>query len=308
MFKKNLYRVCFGLAALATLGATTVLFAQDDDATKAKRPLSVRSIRPFQRSEKSTSQAPNLYDKKSDEFDYFREELGRSETSTKTKKRLQEIESRVTYADPMDKPAYDGSKFINIYDDVYVDGEPFEDPTDPDVAYSADENNILAIAAAALDISAQAISLQAGVSAGSANSMNSGKGSGSDMGSTVGPPHPMPNVGEMAAVGSMSSFDELSASGELNGPGAATSGSKSGGAAAVEPSKHDDTKMVFPEDLESPYKAEAKAIADEAFDFFKADREFKPKPQTSGSGMGYGPGPGMVGPGPGPGMVDPGPH
>ena len=156
MFKKNLYRVCFGLAALATLGATTVLFAQDDDATKAKRPLSVRSIRPFQRSEKSTSQAPNLYDKKSDEFDYFREELGRSETSTKTKKRLQEIESRVTYADPMDKPAYDGSKFINIYDDVYVDGEPFEDPTDPDVAYSADENNILAIAAAAPDISAQA--------------------------------------------------------------------------------------------------------------------------------------------------------
>ena len=304
MFNKKLYRVCFGLAALATLGATTVLFAQDETAAQTKRPLSVRSIRPFQRSEKPANQAPNLYDKKSDEFDYFREELGRSETSSKTKKRLQEIESRVVYADPMDKPAYDGSKFVDIYADVYVDGQPFEDPNDPDVAYFADENNILAIAAQALDQGTQALSLVAGVSAGSANSMNNGMGSGSDMGSTVGPPHPMPNVGEMAAVGSMSSFDELSSKGELNGPGAASSGGKSGGK-SVEPSKFDDTKMVFPEDVESPYKAEAKAIADEAFDFFKADREFKPKPKTSGSGMGYGLGPG---PGPGPGMVDPGPH
>lgn len=299
MFQKKLCRVCFGLAALATLGATTVLFAQDDDAAKTKRPLSVRSIRPFQRSEKSTSQAPNLYDKKSDEFDYFREELGRSETSTKTKKRLQEIESRVVYADPNDKPAYDGSKFVDIYADVYVDGAPFEDPTDPDVAYSADENNILAVAAEALDQGTQMISLLAGVPAGSANSMNNGMGSGSDMATTVGPPHPMPDMGGMAPVGSMASFNEMSEKGELNGPGAgsSSSGAKSGGP-AVAPSKFDDTKMVFPEDVESPYKAEAKPIADEAFDFFKADREFNPKPKTSGSGMGYGPGPGMVDPGP----------
>ena len=130
MFKEKLYRVAFGFAAFAALGATTVLFAQGDDATKTKRPLSVRSIRPFQRSETPANQAPNLYDKKSDEFDYFREELGRSETSTKTKKRLQEIESRVVYADPMDKPAYDGSKFIDIYSDVYVDGQPYEEVSD----------------------------------------------------------------------------------------------------------------------------------------------------------------------------------
>ena len=227
MFKEKLYRVAFGFAAFAALGATTVLFAQGDDATKTKRPLSVRSIRPFQRSETPANQAPNLYDKKSDEFDYFREELGRSETSTKTKKRLQEIESRVVYADPMDKPAYDGSKFIDIYSDVYVDGQPYEDPEDPDVKYSADENNILAIAAEALDEGTQMISLLAGVSAGSANSA---------------------------------------------------------------PSKFDDTKMIFPEDVESPYKAELKAIADEAFDFFKADREFKPKasaPTTPDMGGGY---------------------
>ena len=304
MFQKKLYRVCFGLAALATLGATTVLFAQDDDAAKTKRPLSVRSIRPFQRSEKSTSQAPNLYDKKSDEFDYFREELGRSETSTKTKKRLQEIESRVVYADPNDKPAYDGSKFIDIYADVYVDDQPFEDPTDPDVAYLADENNILATAAETFSAISQAISMQAGVSAGSASDANNGMGYGSDMGSSVGPPHPMPDMGGMAPVGSMDSFNELSASGGLNGPGAAKSDGKSGGA-TVAPSKFDDTKMVFPEDVENPYKAEAKGVSDEAFDFFKADREFKPKPRTSGSGMGSGMGPG---PGPGPGMVDPGPH
>ena len=52
--------------------------------------------------------------------------------------------------------------------------------------------------------------------------------------------------------------------------------------------------MIFPEDVESPYKAELKAIADEAFDFFKADREFKPKATASSAGS---MGPGMVGPG-----------
>ena len=283
MFKEKLYRVAFGFAAFAALGATTVLFAQGDDATKTKRPLSVRSIRPFQRSETPANQAPNLYDKKSDEFDYFREELGRSETSTKTKKRLQEIESRVVYADPMDKPAYDGSKFIDIYSDVYVDGQPYEDPEDPDVKYSADENNILAIAAEALDEGTQMISLLAGVSAGSANSANNGMGYGSDMATTVGPPHPMPDMGGMAPVGGMESFQQLSQSGS-----ASSSGGKA--SAPTEPSKFDDTKMIFPEDVESPYKAELKAIADEAFDFFKADREFKPKasaPTTPDMGGGY---------------------
>lgn len=283
MFKEKLYRVAFGFAAFAALGATTVLFAQGDDATKTKRPLSVRSIRPFQRSETPANQAPNLYDKKSDEFDYFREELGRSETSTKTKKRLQEIESRVVYADPMDKPAYDGSKFIDIYSDVYVDGQPYEDPEDPDVKYSADENNILAIAAEALDEGTQMISLLAGVSAGSANSANNGMGYGSDMATTVGPPHPMPDMGGMAPVGGMESFQQLSQSGSPNSSGGKAS-------APTEPSKFDDTKMIFPEDVESPYKAELKPIADEAFDFFKADREFKPKasaPTTPDMGGGY---------------------
>lgn len=283
MFKEKLYRVAFGFAAFAALGATTVLFAQGDDATKTKRPLSVRSIRPFQRSETPANQAPNLYDKKSDEFDYFREELGRSETSTKTKKRLQEIESRVVYADPMDKPAYDGSKFIDIYSDVYVDGQPYEDPEDPDVKYFADENNILATAAEALAQGTQMISLLAGVSAGSANSANNGMGYGSDMATTVGPPHPMPDMGGMAPVGGMESFQQLSQSGS-----ASSSGGKA--SAPTEPSKFDDTKMIFPEDVESPYKAELKAIADEAFDFFKADREFKPKasaPTTPDMGGGY---------------------
>lgn len=283
MFKEKLYRVAFGFAAFAALGATTVLFAQGDDATKTKRPLSVRSIRPFQRSETPANQAPNLYDKKSDEFDYFREELGRSETSTKTKKRLQEIESRVVYADPMDKPAYDGSKFIDIYSDVYVDGQPYEDPEDPDVKYFADENNILAIAAEALAQGTQMISLLAGVSAGSANSANNGMGYGSDMATTVGPPHPMPDMGGMAPVGGMESFQQLSQSGSPSSSGGKAS-------APTEPSKFDDTKMIFPEDVESPYKAELKAIADEAFDFFKADREFKPKasaPTTPDMGGGY---------------------
>lgn len=286
MFKEKLYRVAFGFAAFAALGATTVLFAQGDDATKTKRPLSVRSIRPFQRSETPANQAPNLYDKKSDEFDYFREELGRSETSTKTKKRLQEIESRVVYADPMDKPAYDGSKFIDIYSDVYVDGQPYEDPEDPDVKYSADENNILAIAAEALDEGTQAVSLLAGVPVGGGST--NGTGSGSDM-TMVGPAHPMPEVSGvgLAPVGGMESFQQLSQSGSPNSSGGKAS-------APTEPSKFDDTKMIFPEDVESPYKAELKAIADEAFDFFKADREFKPKATASSAGS---MGPGMVGPG-----------
>ena len=279
MFKEQLYRVAFGFAAFAALSATTVLFAQDDGATKAKRPLSVPSIRPFQNPERSASQAPNIYDKTSDEFDYFREELGRSETSTKTKKRLQEIESRVVYADPNDKPAYDGTKFVDIYADVYVDGAPYEDPDDPDVKYFDDENNILATVAQALEQATQAISLLTGVSAGASSGSGNMTGSGdTTMIGSGGTPYPMPTVSAPSG-----GIDNL-------GSGSPTDPSGRGGAGSEaasnpsEPSKNDDTKMVFPEDVENPYKAEAKAIADEAFDFFKADREFKPKATASNAG------------------------
>ena len=283
MFKEKLYRVAFGFAAFAALGATTVLFAQGDDATKTKRPLSVRSIRPFQRSETPANQAPNLYDKKSDEFDYFREELGRSETSTKTKKRLQEIESRVVYADPMDKPAYDGSPFVDIYSDAEIlnDGEPFEDPEDPDVKYAGDENNILAIAAAALDQGTTFLSLATGVSAstGASGAMNAGSGM-----TSIDPEHPMPDMGDgriMVSVGPMPNGSQPTPPG--GGPGGAKDTAKSDAPS----SSHDDTKLVFPtvSDAKNPFEPKATAVADEAFDFFKADREFKPT-ATSAGGQG----------------------
>ena len=93
-----------------------------------------------------------------------------------------------------------------------------------------------------------------------------------------GTPYPMPTVsapsGGIDNLGSGSPTDP-------SGRGGAGSGAA---AKPSEPSKNDDTKMVFPEDVENPYKAEAKAIAEEPFDFFKADREFKPKATASNAG------------------------
>ncbi len=274
MFKDKLNRVSFALAAIVATSAAAVGFAQSDDAASAKpnkRPLSVRSIRPLQRSETPANQAPNL-DKSSDEFSYFRDELGRAETSTKTKKRLQELESRVVYADPMDKPAWDGSPFVDVYADVFVDDTPFYDPEDPDEMYRQDEENILAVAIDLFSTTSKSITALTGIGAttGSANGQN---GNSSMMNE---PLMPMPDAGDgkiMVSVGPMPG----------GGPGGPAESVKKDESTKSGPSAKDDTKLIFPEDAENPFKAEAQPI-DEAFDFFKADREFKATASMSKNG------------------------
>ena len=114
MLKEKLFKASFAIALSAIVCAAGTAFSQDGAQTKKSGPVSTRSIRPFTRSETPANQAPDLYDAKSDEFNYFREDLGRQEISSRQKARLEQLASRVVYADPMDKPAADGSEFIDI--------------------------------------------------------------------------------------------------------------------------------------------------------------------------------------------------
>ena len=105
MLKEKLFKASFAIALSAIVCAAGTAFSQDGAQTKKSGPVSTRSIRPFTRSETPANQAPDLYDAKSDEFNYFREDLGRQEISSRQKARLEQLASRVVYADPMDKPA-----------------------------------------------------------------------------------------------------------------------------------------------------------------------------------------------------------
>ncbi|MBR2002565.1 MAG: hypothetical protein IJ991_00115, partial [Thermoguttaceae bacterium] len=69
-------------------------------APKATKALSFPGARPFFRGETPAHQAPNLYDPNSDEFNYFREDLGKTSLSTRELKRLEELASRDVYEDP----------------------------------------------------------------------------------------------------------------------------------------------------------------------------------------------------------------
>ncbi len=236
--------------------------------------LAVAPIRPFSRAEVAARQVPNLYDKSSDEFKYFREDLGKAGVSTKTKARMAELASRVVYDDPMDKPAADGSPFINIYaeSEIFADGEKFVGTDDPDTIYEADEKNLLNSVAEGCQLASQAISARLGA----ANAQNSGSSAYPGSGST---PYP-----------------------------SGSSGYPTGSAPAaqpVAPSASDDTKLLFEDATPeaSPFGEKATFDAANDFELFKADREFKPAAPASatGSASGMG-GPGMgMGPG-GPGV------
>lgn len=212
--------------------------------------LAVAPIRPFSRAEVSAHQAPNLYDPNSDELQYFREDLGKTSLSTREMKRLAEIASREVYEDPMDKPAADGSPFINIYDssEVFVDDSPFVGDDDPDVLYAAEEKNALNALATSFRLGAAALALQSGSADGSQSSSPYGS---SSYGSS---PYP---------------------SGSYGGPGS----SSDAPAAPVEPSKADDTKTIFPNDekpVASPFGDKAQLDAQNDFDLFQTGRDFKP--------------------------------
>lgn len=272
MLKDRLYQASLSLAAFVALGATSAVVAQSDAASTGTRPLAAKSIRPMQREEIPANKAPNLYDETSNEFDYFREELGRSEMSTSAKKRLAQIAARKIYENPNDKPAADGSPFVDIYADIVSDGEPFEDPNDPDVLYYGDEHNILAKAATFCKQATTLIKL-----------FSDAQGADSRDGSMG-----------YRDMDSMSSYD-MERSGSM-GMMESPSGTKAQESKPAPESKVDDTKIIFPEALDNPYKSELGAAVD-PFELFKADRDFKPAPaQKSGSGSMGSPGYSMDGP------------
>lgn len=218
-------------------------------APASSKALSVPGVRPFFRGEIPAHQAPNLYDPNSDEFNYFREDLGKTSLSTRELKRLDEIASREVYEDPMDKPAADGSPFINIYDssEVFVEDAPFVGDDDPDVLYAAEEKNALNALATSFRLGAATLALQFG----GADATN---GSSSSYGS--------------------SSYSSSSYSDYPGGPGSANAP-----AAPVEPSKADDTKTIFPKDekpVASPFSDKVQLDAENDFDLFQAGRDFKP--------------------------------
>lgn len=101
-------------------------------------------IRPYtERGEAEVAKVPNLSDENNEEFEFFRDEIGKTSRSTAEQARLKELESRIEYKDPMDRPAKDGQKFVNIYDPgaIFVDEEPFFGADDPDDAYKEFESN-----------------------------------------------------------------------------------------------------------------------------------------------------------------------
>ena len=225
--------------------------AQGSASTQA---LSFPSARPFFRGETPAHQAPDLYDPNSDEFNYFREDLGKTSLSTRELKRLDEIASREVYEDPMDKPAADGSPFINIYDssEVFVEDAPFVGDDDPDVLYAAEEKNALNALATSFRLGAAALALQSG-------SGDASNGSSSPYGSSSYGSYPDPS-------GSYGSY---------GGPGS----SSGAPAAPVEPSKADDTKIIFPNDAKpvaAPFGDKVKLDAENDFDLFQTGRDFKP--------------------------------
>ena len=282
--------VALGLASVLAFAASS--FAQGESSSAQsgaasapqKKVLKVESIRPFTRSETPANQAPNLYDPKSDEFNYFREDLGRSELSSKTRARLAEQAARVVYVDPMDKPAADGTPFVNIYDpdEVFVDGKPFVGQDDPDVFYKSYEDNFLAKFARGCKGVASLVSVRLG---GSASNAQGGAGTyGSQFGGSSTPySMPTPSMDPSVAPGGMPG-----SMGSMPGSMGDPKDGKSASSPAVEPSANDDSKLLFPGDeVKNPFK-EPVAIGEGDFDFFKADREFAPKapaPQTNGGYM-----------------------
>lgn len=289
MLKEYLCRAAFSLALVSAVCVSCSAFAQDDASTASgKTPVSTRSIRPFIRSETPANQAPDLYDKSSGEFNYFREDLGRQETSTRQKARLEQLASRVVYADPMDKPAADGTPFVDIYslDEVYEDGKSFVGFDDPDVIYAPDEENPLVAFADFCDGVNLGISLVAALTGISdvADSSNMYGSGGSPM--PMGPAMPMPNPTYMdpsVAPGGMSGDPSMTGS---QGASAQEPPKKE-----VKPSESDDTALIFPDaDDDNPFEGSVDPV-EGALDFFQADRDFVVKetaPQNAMMMMGSG--------------------
>ena len=238
-------------ARLATPAKTS-----DKQATASGQALAFPSIRPFFRGETPAHQAPDPYDPNSDEFNYFREDLGKTSLSTREIKRLQELAERDVYEDPMDRPAADGSPFVNIYDpsEIFVEDAPYASLDDPDVLYEADEKNVLNAMATGCRLGVAALAQFSGV--------NSANGYGS------------------SPYGS-SSYD--SSSYDSSSYGSSGPGSSDAAPKAVEPSKSDDTAKIFKGDEKpaNPFSGQFKLDKENDFDLFQAARDFKPTAPAS---------------------------
>ncbi|MBQ6827375.1 MAG: hypothetical protein IJO46_05110, partial [Thermoguttaceae bacterium] len=174
-------------------------------------------------------------------------DLGKTSLSTREKKRLEELASREVYDDPMDRPAADGSPFVNIYDasEIFVEDAPFVGSDDPDVLYATEEKNALNALSTSLRLGAAALALY------------SGSGDASRNGSSYG----------------SSSYDSSYY------PGSSSYAGPNAPAAPVEPSKADDTKQLFPSDAKpvaSPFSDKVQLNAETDFDLFQSGRDFKP--------------------------------
>ena len=287
MLKLNLCRASLALTLCASIGVVGTTFSQDGAKSNAKTPISSRSIRPFAREETPANRAPDLYDASSEEFEYFREELGKELKSTRQQKRLEEKASRVRYDDPMDKPAADGGPFIDIYspDQILSDGEAFKGLDDPDYLYAEDENNFLASLAQFCETFSSVVSATTGVSASVGGDARNGM-NGPGPGSSDGTPYPMPTVSGLDPTVSPT-YDPV-AGGSGMGPGS-SSESDAKATQKVEPSKQDDSQMLFPEAADNPYEGELEAVPED-LDFFKENRDFAPKApaQTNSNSYMYG--------------------
>lgn len=154
------------------------------DRTRGGNLPSIAPISPLMSEERDVVKVPNLYDLKDEDFAHFRDELGRTTLSTAEAARQRELERRVVYADPMDKPAKDGSKFVNIYDplEVSADENAFFGMDDPDDMYKDFERGPLAISIMALE-SYTGKSASRNIDKKKANARDQGMGSDSGMSS-----------------------------------------------------------------------------------------------------------------------------
>lgn len=81
------------------------------------------------RQEIDASMSIDLAEYGNGEIIYLKDELGKVSLSTSAQKRREARARRLAYANPMDRPAADGSKFVDIYsnDEVAADGQAFDD-------------------------------------------------------------------------------------------------------------------------------------------------------------------------------------
>lgn len=261
-----------GLVLSLMINAIPLTAQEENNSVSGKKRLpSVAPIDPTNRVEEDVVIAPDLYNRDSEVFQYFRNSLDEKVISTSERNRqiqLKKLQERAKIS-PMNRPAADGSKFIDIYAPAQIrnDGKAFHDLNDPDDRYAEAESGPLAKAVEQLDTAVFIIELLSGIS----NNQN-------------GMPNSGPSSGMMKSSSGMY--------GTTNQP-----------EVKPEKNKKNDTNLIFEASEGTNPFAAAKVPdinADISFDFFKADRDFKEKPTTLNSAMGsgmpsYGMGSGMPG-------------